>query len=115
ADGSGLSRANRASPAGVARLLERLREQGATFSALWRSLPVAGRDGTLRDRMRSGPARGRCRAKTGTLPSVSSLSGFCTSRAGHTIVFSFLMNGVSPVGARRLQDRMAHALAAYGG
>jgi D-alanyl-D-alanine carboxypeptidase/D-alanyl-D-alanine-endopeptidase (penicillin-binding protein 4) len=109
-DGSGLSRANSASPRHVGTQLTRLlaREESEAFL---RSLPVAGRTGTLADRMRRGAARGRCHAKTGTLIGVSALSGYCDSRGGDTYVFSFLMNGVSVYGARQLQDRMANALA----
>lgn len=114
ADGSGLARGNRASPRSVGKALDKLRSR-EEFTAFERALPVAGRDGTLHDRMRRGAARGRCRAKTGTLSNVSALSGYCRSRSGDTIVFSFLMNGVSPTGARALQDRMAHALARYRG
>ena len=110
ADGSGLSRANRASPRDVAGALSRLRERDL-FPAFNDSLPIAGRDGTLRDRMRSGPARGRCRAKTGTLRDVSTLSGYCSTAGGDTAVFSILMNRVGPTGARRLQDRMVNAIA----
>jgi serine-type D-Ala-D-Ala carboxypeptidase/endopeptidase (penicillin-binding protein 4) len=112
-DGSGLSRSDRASPRAVATLLNRFRVQ-RYFSPFLRSLPIAGRDGTLRNRMRHGPARRRCRAKTGTLSNVSVLSGYCRSRSGHEIVFSILMNRVSPPSARRLQDRMAQAMAGYG-
>ena len=112
ADGSGLSRGNRASPRAVGTLLERIR-RWPEFRAFYDSLAIAGRDGTLHDRMRRGPARGRCRAKTGTLVDVSTLSGYCNAPGGRTLVFSFLMNGVRPRGARRLQDRMAHALARY--
>ena len=72
---------------------------------------MAGQSGTLVDRMRRGAARGRCHAKTGTISGVSALSGYCESRGGDTYVFSFLMNGVNVYGARRLQDRMANALA----
>jgi D-alanyl-D-alanine carboxypeptidase/D-alanyl-D-alanine-endopeptidase (penicillin-binding protein 4) len=110
-DGSGLSRANAASPRHVGTLLNRLRGR-PEFESFHRSLPVAGRTGTLVDRMRRGAARGRCHAKTGTLIGVSALSGYCDSRGGDTYVFSFLMNGVNVYGARRLQDRMAQALAA---
>jgi D-alanyl-D-alanine carboxypeptidase/D-alanyl-D-alanine-endopeptidase (penicillin-binding protein 4) len=65
--------------------------------------------------MRRGAAHGRCRAKTGTLSNVSALSGYCTSRSGRTIVFSILMNYVSTTGARKLQDRMAQAMAGFRG
>ena len=113
-DGSGLSEGNRASPRSVVRLLDAMRPRDE-FNAFYRSLAVAGRDGTLHDRMRRGPARGRCRAKTGTLANVSALSGYCRSRSGRTLAFSILMNGVYPVAARRLQDRMAQAMARYDG
>ena len=109
-DGSGLSRADRASPAAVVRLLIAM-ENRDDFTAFYNSLPIAGRDGTLVHRMRRGPARGRCHAKTGTLSNVSALSGYCKARSGDTYVFSFLMNAVNPVGARAIQDRMAQALA----
>lgn len=109
-DGSGLSRGNRASPYRVVRLLAAMSERDE-FDAWYESLPVAGRDGTLSDRMRRGPARRRCRAKTGTLSNVSALSGYCTARSGDLYAFSILMNGVYPTGARRLQDRMAQAIA----
>jgi serine-type D-Ala-D-Ala carboxypeptidase/endopeptidase (penicillin-binding protein 4) len=109
-DGSGLSRGDRASPYRIVRLLRAMSTRDE-YEALFESLPIAGRDGTLVDRMRRGPARGRCHAKTGTLSDVSALSGFCEARSGDVYAFSFLMNGVYTPGARRLQDRMAQALA----
>ncbi|GAC1527295.1 MAG: D-alanyl-D-alanine carboxypeptidase/D-alanyl-D-alanine-endopeptidase [Thermoleophilaceae bacterium] len=111
-DGSGLSRRDRATPRQVATLLRRVRRQ-PYFPALVQALPVAGRDGTLRLRMRSGPAHDRCRAKTGTLSNVSALSGLCTIAGGRSIIFSILMNGVSATPARALQDRIVQAIAAY--
>jgi serine-type D-Ala-D-Ala carboxypeptidase/endopeptidase (penicillin-binding protein 4) len=110
-DGSGLSRGNRAAPRRVVRFLTAMQGRDE-FEAWYASLPVAGRDGTLASRMRSGAARGRCRAKTGTLSNVSALSGFCEARSGDLYAFSILMNGVYPTGARQLQDRIAHTLAA---
>src|SRR5437764_2149204 len=97
-DGSGLDRAHRASPRQLATLLDRLRA-GPDFQPFYSSLPIAGRDGTLKDRMRSGPARGHCHAKTGTLTGVSALSGYCSTRGGRMVVFSILMNGVNVFGA----------------
>jgi D-alanyl-D-alanine carboxypeptidase/D-alanyl-D-alanine-endopeptidase (penicillin-binding protein 4) len=109
-DGSGLSRSNRASPAAVARLLVAMRQRDES-KAFYDSLAIAGRDGTLKKRMRSGPARRRCRGKTGTIAGVSTLSGYCVARSGETYAFSFLMNRVSPFSARALQDRLAQAIA----
>jgi D-alanyl-D-alanine carboxypeptidase/D-alanyl-D-alanine-endopeptidase (penicillin-binding protein 4) len=110
ADGSGLSRLNRASPYRVVKLLLAMRERDE-YLPFARSLSIAGRDGTLGSRMRSGPARGHCRGKTGTLSNVSAVSGYCRARSGDTYVFSILMNGVDPYGARGIQDRMLQALA----
>ena len=109
-DGSGLDHGNRAAPRDVVRLLvaERSRPE---FQALYDSLPIAGVDGTIRKRMRTGPAKRRCRAKTGSLVGVSALSGYCTTVGGRQLAFSFLMNGVSTTYARRLQDRMTQAIA----
>jgi serine-type D-Ala-D-Ala carboxypeptidase/endopeptidase (penicillin-binding protein 4) len=110
-DGSGLSRADKASPYRVVRLLRAMysREEGQT---LLDSLSIAGRDGTLVDRMRRGPARGHCHAKTGTLSDVSALSGYCEARSGELYAFSLLMNRISVPLAHRLQDRIAQAIAA---
>jgi D-alanyl-D-alanine carboxypeptidase/D-alanyl-D-alanine-endopeptidase (penicillin-binding protein 4) len=110
-DGSGLSRGDRATPRRVVKLLRAMQARDE-FEAFLGSLAVAGRDGTLADRMESGPARGNCRAKTGTLSNVSALSGYCEARSGEVYAFSILMNGVYPTGARQLQDRMAQAIAA---
>jgi serine-type D-Ala-D-Ala carboxypeptidase/endopeptidase (penicillin-binding protein 4) len=113
-DGSGLSRANRTTPRQVVRLLRGMEDidEGRTLRA---SLAVAGRSGTVRDRMRRNAAAGRCQVKTGTLSNVSALAGYCTSRRGARTAFAFLMNGVYTPAARRLQDKMAGALARYSG
>jgi serine-type D-Ala-D-Ala carboxypeptidase/endopeptidase (penicillin-binding protein 4) len=115
ADGSGLSRSDRAAPQEVVQFLDH--EQDAPeFGALFGALPIAGVNGTLADRMRSGYAHHNCRAKTGTLRDVSALSGYCKSRGGHTLIFSILMNGVGSISqAQSLQDKMAESMARYEG
>jgi D-alanyl-D-alanine carboxypeptidase/D-alanyl-D-alanine-endopeptidase (penicillin-binding protein 4) len=111
-DGSGLSRLNRTTPRDVVRLLAGL-DKSEIAKPMRISLAVAGKSGTLFDRMRRTAARGRCRAKTGTLIGVSNLAGYCTSRSGARVAFAFLMSGVSVWTGHRLQDRMATALARY--
>jgi serine-type D-Ala-D-Ala carboxypeptidase/endopeptidase (penicillin-binding protein 4) len=112
-DGSGLSRGNRASPYSVVRLLTAMYRRD-DFDPFVDSLPIAGQDGTLFDRMRRGSAHYRCRGKTGTLSNVSALSGYCEAATGDNYAYSILMNGVYPTGARRLQDRMLQAIARFG-
>jgi D-alanyl-D-alanine carboxypeptidase/D-alanyl-D-alanine-endopeptidase (penicillin-binding protein 4) len=111
-DGSGLSRSNRTSPRAVATLLSRLAADPAG-PALDASLAVAGRTGTLKRRMRGTAAQDRCRAKTGTLISVSALAGYCTTTGGARVAFAFLMNSTGWSSARWRQDRMTAALARY--
>lgn len=113
-DGSGLSRTNRTTPRQVVTLLRAMASDPSAGPAFEASLPVAGRSGTLTARMRGTPATGNCQAKTGSLHAVSALAGYCTTRGGATrVAFAFLMNGVTVFAARRLQDRMAAALARY--
>jgi serine-type D-Ala-D-Ala carboxypeptidase/endopeptidase (penicillin-binding protein 4) len=114
-DGSGLSRADQAAPQEVVQYLDHEMD-APEFDTLWSALPIAGVNGTLADRMRSGPAHHHCRAKTGTLYGVSALSGYCDSRGGSRLIFSILMNGQgSDDYAHSLQDRMAQSMANYKG
>jgi D-alanyl-D-alanine carboxypeptidase/D-alanyl-D-alanine-endopeptidase (penicillin-binding protein 4) len=112
-DGSGLSRANRASPYSVVRLLSAMYRRD-DYDPFVGSLPIAGSDGTLFDRMRRGVAHRHCVGKTGTLSNVSALSGYCEALTGDNYAYSILMNGVYPASARRLQDLMLQALAKLG-
>lgn len=104
-DGSGLLRANQASPLDIVRLLLGY-EHTRHFSTWINALPVAGRSGTLKDRMRSSSARDRCAAKTGTVTNVSALSGYCRTLHGHRVIFSLLFNRVSIARAQTAEDRM---------
>jgi D-alanyl-D-alanine carboxypeptidase/D-alanyl-D-alanine-endopeptidase (penicillin-binding protein 4) len=110
-DGSGLNRRNMMSPEVIVGLLEAMHRSGwqPQFIA---ALPIAGVDGTLRDRMRAGRARGRVAAKTGTLTGVSALSGYADTVSGERIAFALVMNGfdcdVDRV--RRLQDRVCETM-----
>jgi D-alanyl-D-alanine carboxypeptidase/D-alanyl-D-alanine-endopeptidase (penicillin-binding protein 4) len=109
-DGSGLSLLDRLTPNALAGLLSVMWQDLEVRLDLLTSLPVAGRTGTLEHRMRSGPATGVVRAKTGTTSNASALSGY----VGDRYVFSVLQNGypVSWTWARLAQDRFAAALAA---
>lgn len=112
ADGSGLSRSNRTSPRQVIRLLTQMAD-GDLYETFQASLAVAGRTGTLKDRMRRSAARDRCRGKTGSLISVSALAGYCRTRGGALVGYAILMNGVNPYSGRVLQNRMLDAIARY--
>ncbi|HET9677296.1 MAG TPA: D-alanyl-D-alanine carboxypeptidase/D-alanyl-D-alanine-endopeptidase [Solirubrobacterales bacterium] len=112
-DGSGLTRSNRASPRQVVNLLLAMRNDPAGDDFV-QDLALAGHEGTVADRMHGTAAYGRCRTKTGTITSVSNLSGYCFNKSGRTMAFSILMNGVGNFDLAHLdQDRIAGAVAGY--
>jgi D-alanyl-D-alanine carboxypeptidase/D-alanyl-D-alanine-endopeptidase (penicillin-binding protein 4) len=106
ADGSGLSRYNLVAPEFLAALLER-EARGPLFDVFHASMPVAGRDGTLTNRMRGTPAEANLHAKTGTLSGVRALSGYFTTAAGERMVFSMIVNHHTL--SSRDADRVAEA------
>ncbi len=90
-DGSGLSRTDMITADATVQLLTYMRRH--RFAAAFRdSLPIAGVDGTLRNRMKGTAAENNLRAKTGTLSSASSLSGYVTTAGGEDLVFSIMVN-----------------------
>jgi serine-type D-Ala-D-Ala carboxypeptidase/endopeptidase (penicillin-binding protein 4) len=109
-DGSGLSRLDRMTVGSLGGLLKVAWTDPIVKPVLLASLPVAGVNGTLRDRLRKPPARGRILAKTGTTREASALSGYVSTR----YAFAIMQNGnpVSYWWARRAQDRFALVLAA---
>jgi len=109
-DGSGLSLLDRLTAAALTTLLRVSWQDPTVRPTLLAALPVAGVNGTLDDRMRTGPAHGTVLAKTGTTSEASALSGYVRSR----YVFAILQNG-HPLAywwARVAQDRFAQVLAA---
>jgi D-alanyl-D-alanine carboxypeptidase/D-alanyl-D-alanine-endopeptidase (penicillin-binding protein 4) len=90
-DASGLSRHDLVTPRAIVTLLNFSQKQ-SWFGPYFASLPVAGIDGTLEDRMKNTPAAGRIHAKTGSVEHVRTLSGFAETPGGRRLIFSFLSN-----------------------
>jgi D-alanyl-D-alanine carboxypeptidase/D-alanyl-D-alanine-endopeptidase (penicillin-binding protein 4) len=90
-EGSGLSRNNLTTPNATVTLLRYMNERasGAAYKA---ALPIAGVDGTMRNRLKGTSAEGNVRAKTGTLRWANSLSGYLTTAAGEHLIFSIMLN-----------------------
>lgn len=108
-DGSGLSRSNRATPLEVTGFLDAYRT-ASSFPAWYRSLPRSGIEGSFQGRDALDGAQGRCRAKTGTLTDVTTLSGYCITHQQHLLAFSILMDKVNVVAARSIQDNVLDRL-----
>lgn len=111
ADGSGLSRYNYISPDVLVGFLRYAAHRQPIMDVLYTALPVAGTDGTLRNRMKDGPAYGNVRAKTGTITGASSLAGYFTASNGHLIAFAVInQNMKNGKDARAFQDRLCQLL-----
>jgi len=113
-DGSGLSRHDLVTPETIVRVLDVIQRDTA-FTVWYNALPVAGVDGTIRNRMKGTPAQNNVHAKTGTLGGASSLSGYVTTADGERLIFSILSNNfVTPTrSVTGVQDAIAEALASY--
>ena len=112
-DGSGMSNDDRIAPRALTTLLVYAAKQ--PWGAGWRaSLPVGGVDGTIANRFKSSPVKGRVQAKTGTLNGTNALSGYLQADSGKTVVFSILVNGHRPGSNDELHamDRIVEAVAA---
>jgi D-alanyl-D-alanine carboxypeptidase/D-alanyl-D-alanine-endopeptidase (penicillin-binding protein 4) len=109
-DGSGLSTENRATPGVFVRTLEYM-SGTSHWEAFQETLPEAGVRRDLR-RMYNSPAARNLRAKTGTMDSVSALSGVVRTRSGERVLFSILSNRVtSEYRAKRAEDQIGIRLA----
>lgn len=100
-DGSGMSRHDLVTPRALVALLLYAQKQ-SWFPVYFGSLPVAGIDGTLSDRMKKAGMMGRIHAKTGSVAHVQTLSGYADTPGGRRLVFSFLSNNES------VQDHQVH-------
>ena len=107
-DGSGLSRQNRLSPDQIVSVFQDMYADLGVYPEFISALGVMGRDGNVLKRMNGHNSAERARVKTGTLNSVSALSGYFQSADGERFAFSILMNDLkcSNGQAKRLQDRI---------
>ena len=87
--GSGLSRNDMVTAEASVQLLTDMTANGSRALA---SFAIAGIDGTLRNRMRGTVAENNVRAKTGSLSSAATLSGYVTTAAGENLAFSIMVN-----------------------
>ncbi|MEM9191457.1 MAG: D-alanyl-D-alanine carboxypeptidase/D-alanyl-D-alanine-endopeptidase [Myxococcota bacterium] len=113
-NGSGLFDGNQIAASHLTRLLQHMYENEGLRPEYLAHLAIAGRDGTLRRRLRDLPAPGIVRAKTGTLNDVIALSGYVLGPDDdHAYAFSILCNGIrgKQGQARRLADDLVRQLA----
>ena len=107
ADGSGLSLYNYLSAEAEVMILRYAWQNRRIYDQLLPTLPVAGKDGTLKKRMKKTTAEGNVQAKTGTVTGVSALAGYCTATNDHRLCFSIINQGImNSTAGRDFQDRV---------
>ncbi len=107
ADGSGLSRLDLVTPRQIAYLLSYMYKSDV-FNDYYDSLPIAGVDGTLIDRMKKSSAENNVHAKAGYNTNVSSLSGYLKTLSGEPLIFSIVINNflMPPALANYIEDNV---------
>ncbi len=100
-NGSGLSRDERISAQGLARLLQ-LAWQSSAMSELMSSLPVTGLDGTLK----RSKAQAVAHLKTGSLRDVAGVAGYVDTRSGKRLILVAILNHPNANAARPALDAL---------
>jgi len=115
ADGSGLSRYNHVTAETIVAVLVHVDHDPKLRDTFRSTLPIAGRDGTLENRMKGTPAEGNAQAKTGSLTNAHALSGYVTSADGESLVFAVLTNnsGVPTATVDHTIDAIVERLARF--
>ncbi len=108
---SGFSRQNKISALSLTNVLLKVQNDFKIFPELFAALPISGRDGTLKNRMK-GLAE-KVRAKTGYMTGIAALAGFVDRGENEGVTFAFLFNGPADKAdeAKTLMDRLCEKLA----
>ncbi|MEH7505698.1 D-alanyl-D-alanine carboxypeptidase/D-alanyl-D-alanine-endopeptidase [Neobacillus drentensis] len=115
-DGSGVSHVDLIPANQITQLLFAVQKE-KWFPSYLHSLPVAGESekmvgGTLRTRMKGPLVRGKVHAKTGTISTVSSISGYIKTKNGQTLIFSILLNNLMEDSkGKKVEDKLITILA----
>lgn len=114
-EGSGLTRYNKVNAELYMKVLKHMYDDRFTFDYYMNSLSVAGKDGTLKNRMIGTEAEGNVYGKTGTINGVSALTGYVIDKDSEILMFYIVMNGFSgnPTEVRYAQNDVCITLAGF--
>jgi D-alanyl-D-alanine carboxypeptidase/D-alanyl-D-alanine-endopeptidase (penicillin-binding protein 4) len=108
-DGSGLSRSNAMNAENLVRMLQVI-SADKTAEAFKKSLPVAGKSGTLRNMCKGTEAEGNLMAKSGTMNRVKAYSGYVKAGNGRPVMFAMTFTNFSCSNAelvKKIENLMA--------
>ncbi len=104
-NGSGLSRNERATARGLARLLAAA-DASTVRDEFASSLAVAALDGTVQHRFRDGSVAEQALLKTGSLEGVRALAGYVIDAEGRRFIVVAIVNHANAGGAQRALDHL---------
>ena len=112
-NGSGLSHSERAKPRALVQLLRRgwVADQAQAF---FESLPIAGVDGTLKNRLQGSRTKGQAYLKTGTLNDTVALAGYVHAVSGKMYALAVFVNDLKAEKGRAALDAIVDWLARNG-
>jgi D-alanyl-D-alanine carboxypeptidase/D-alanyl-D-alanine-endopeptidase (penicillin-binding protein 4) len=91
-DASGLSRVNTVTTSFEANLLSHVTKDSVNYKTIIRSLPVAGKSGSMSNIGKNTFIENNMRAKTGYMNRVRAYCGYVTSKSGKDMAFSVIFN-----------------------
>ncbi|MBO4499500.1 MAG: D-alanyl-D-alanine carboxypeptidase/D-alanyl-D-alanine-endopeptidase [Bacteroidaceae bacterium] len=111
ADGSGLSMYDYIPASLFVSVLRSIYKDSELYKIIYGSLPISGKDGTLKNRMKDKGMTGRIHAKTGTVTGACTLAGYASSSHGRTFAFCIMNSGaVTMKDSRKVQDEICTLL-----
>ena len=91
-DGSGLSRYNYITPDTMVAVLRHIAGSERLRDVYQSTLPIAGRDGTLEQRMKGTAAAGNAWVKTGSMTGARTVAGYVRTADGQMLAFAIFAN-----------------------
>jgi D-alanyl-D-alanine carboxypeptidase/D-alanyl-D-alanine-endopeptidase (penicillin-binding protein 4) len=94
-DGSGLSRSNLCTPQLFCKMLTAYTKRD-NFASFYSTLPVAGKDGTVKNFAKGTAADGNAHIKSGSMSRVKCYAGYVTGKNGKLYAVSIMLNNFEP-------------------
>lgn len=113
-DGCGLSKENRMSASQFVQLLK-TQTKTTYFDSYFKSIPIAGQTGTVKNLCKGQPGEGKVHAKSGSIEGIKAYAGYVDSKSGHQIAFAIIANDYPTSGSAmaKKMEPFLNSLATY--